>query len=442
VVAEYEREKILERSRRGKLYAAKQGKVSVLGGAAYGYYYKKATSGCDATYSIYPDEAAVVREAFDFYCKGGLSVGKIAKEFTKKAYSTRTGKTFWERSVIWRMLRNPAYKGTAAFRKTIRVRRNKKTKLARESQNLSSGEILSSRDRPEEDWIYVPVPAIVEEKQFDFAQQKLKDNIKFSPRNNKKHNYLLSGLLRCKLCNYCLYGKPASNSKRIRLYYRCMGQDGNRWAEGKICTGRLVRTEILEDLVWDSVKTLLLEPETVIVEYQRRLNSHQTNYEGIISHKSNEIARYKKERSRLIDLFQGGIVEKEEVEVKLKSIRSKIEHIDSEISYLKSQEAESKKLLTVIHNLSEFSENLSKNLDSQTFEEKRSIIRLLVEEVEVDTINGEINVKHIIPLNSKMCQLRFGTQFICSQHSLKSCCKKLTNVLDMVPYYETIDYSQ
>jgi site-specific DNA recombinase len=409
VVAEYEREKILERSRRGKLYAAKCGKVNVLSGAPYGYYYQKATEVKDATYLIHPKEAPVVEEAFLLYCKKNFSIGEIAKYFTSKSYLTRTGKTFWERSVIWGMLRNPAYKGSAAFRKTIRVKRNRKTKLALDSKNPLRSELSSSRDRPKEDWIYIEVPIIIDKKIFDFAQQKLKDNIKFSPRNNKKHHYLLSGLLRCKTCGYAIYGKPASNSKYKRLYYRCTGQDSYRWVEGRVCTGHPVRAEAVDDLVWESIKNLLLTPETIIDEYQRRLKSYKTDYEGVITQKNNEINRYKRERIRLIDLFQTGLVEKDEVETKLKGVRSKIEQLGNEVSYLSDQEEESKKLLTVIRNLDDFSGKISKNLDSHTFEEKRSIVKFLIEEVEVDTVNEEINVKHIIPLDPKKCQLRSGS---------------------------------
>ena len=408
VVAEYEREKIMERSRRGKLYAARSGKVNVLGGAPYGYYYQKATESKDANYLIHPEEAPIVKEAFSLYCNKNFSIGEIAKHFTNKSYLTRSGKTFWERSVIWGMLRNPAYKGSAAFRKTTRVKRIKKTKLALSSKNPLRSELSSTRDRPKEDWIYIPVPVIIEEKIFDFAQQKLKDNIKFAPRNNKKHNYLLSGLLRCKTCSYSIYGKPASNSKYKRLYYRCMGQDGHRWPEGRVCTGHPVRTEVLDDLVWKSVKNLLLTPETILDEYQRRLKTYETDYEAIITEKSNEINRYKRERIRLIDLFQTGLVEKEEVEAKLKGVRAKMEQLNNEINYLNNQEEESKKLLTVIRNLDDFSSKISKNLDSHTFEEKRSIVKFLIEEVEVDTMHDVINVKHIIPLDLKMCQLRSG----------------------------------
>lgn len=409
VIAEYEREKILERSRRGKLYAARSGKVNVLGGAPYGYFYQKATEIKDASYMIHPEEAPVVREAFLLYCQKNFSIGEIAKYFTNKSYLTRTGKTFWERSVIWGMLRNPAYKGLAAFRKTKRVQRNKKTKLALDSKNPLRGELSSSRERPKEEWIYITVPVIIDEKIFDFAQQKLKDNIKFSPRNNKKHNYLLSGLLRCKTCGYAIYGKPASNSKYKRLYYRCAGQDGHRWVEGRVCTGHPVRTEALDDLVWQSIKNLLLTPETIIDEYQRRLKSYKTDYEAVIMQKSNEVNRYKRERIRLIDLFQTGLVEKDEIETKLKNVRAKIEQFGNEINYLNNQEKESKKLLTVIRNLDEFSRKINKNLDSHSFEEKRNIVKFLIEEVEVDTMSEEITVKHIIPLDPKMCQLRSGT---------------------------------
>ena len=102
------------------------------------------------------------------------------------------------------------------------------------------------------------------------------------------------------------------------------------------------------------------------------------------------------------------MVEKEEVEAKLKGVRAKMEQLNNEINYLNNQEEESKKLLTVIRNLDDFSSKISKNLDSHTFEEKRSIVKFLIEEVEVDTMHDVINVKHIIPLDLKMCQLRSG----------------------------------
>ncbi len=336
VVAEYEREKILERSRRGKLFAAKRGKISVLGGAPYGFYYQKATETQDATYVIHPNESQVVKEAFLLYCKENFSIARIAKHFTSKAYLTRTGKTTWERSVVWGMLKNPAYKGQAAYRKTKVVKRTKKTKLSIESKSSRSREFSSSINRPKGEWIFISVPAIIDEQTFDYAQKRLVKNIKLSPRNNKKHEYLLSGLLRCKNCGYSIYGKPASNSKYKRLYYRCMGQDGYRWPNGRVCKGHPVRVEAIDDLVWDSVKQLLVNPKSIVDEYSRRLGSNTNDYGVVIQKKRSEKKQCELARSRLIDLFQAGLVEKKEIGSKLKSIQSKMEQLDDEIKFLSS----------------------------------------------------------------------------------------------------------
>src|SRR3954463_5138911 len=67
MVAEYERAKILERSRRGKRHGAQVGMVSVLCGAPYGYrYVRKDEGGGAARYEIVLDEARVVRQVFQW----------------------------------------------------------------------------------------------------------------------------------------------------------------------------------------------------------------------------------------------------------------------------------------------------------------------------------------------------------------------------------------
>lgn len=53
MMAEYERAKIMERNRRGKLHAARSGSVNVLGGAPYGYrYLSKHQGGGHARYEV------------------------------------------------------------------------------------------------------------------------------------------------------------------------------------------------------------------------------------------------------------------------------------------------------------------------------------------------------------------------------------------------------
>src|SRR4051794_13511397 len=119
MVAEYERAKILERSRRGKRHAARQGAVSVLSGAPYGYrYVGKRDGGGVARYEILEDEARIVRRIFAWIGRERVSIGETCRRLQQEGIRTRSGKPAWDRSTVWGILRNPAYAGTAAFGKT------------------------------------------------------------------------------------------------------------------------------------------------------------------------------------------------------------------------------------------------------------------------------------------------------------------------------------
>jgi site-specific DNA recombinase len=111
MIAEYERAQILERSRRGKRHHARQGNVNVLCGAPYGYRYMRKTQETAAYYEIIEEQAAVVRKVYDWYTAEGLSIAAIMRRLNEQGVPTRKRLSRWERSTVWAMLRNPAYKG-------------------------------------------------------------------------------------------------------------------------------------------------------------------------------------------------------------------------------------------------------------------------------------------------------------------------------------------
>src|SRR5262245_26996112 len=116
MIAEYERAKIIERHRRGKRHAARVGAVNVRSGAPYGYrYVTKYEGGGQARYEIIPDEARVVRQVFAWVSQDRLTIGEVCRRLTQAGEMTRTGRTVWDRSVVWGILKNPASQGTAAF---------------------------------------------------------------------------------------------------------------------------------------------------------------------------------------------------------------------------------------------------------------------------------------------------------------------------------------
>lgn len=118
MLAEYERAQIVERCRRGKRHAANLGSASVLGHAPYGYrYVSKREGGGEARYEIHFEEAQIVRQIFDWVGCERVSMGEVRRRLRAAGVPTQQGKELWDRSTIWRILRNPAYVGLAAFGK-------------------------------------------------------------------------------------------------------------------------------------------------------------------------------------------------------------------------------------------------------------------------------------------------------------------------------------
>ena len=118
MIAEYERAQILERSRRGKRHRAQSGEVSVMSGAPYGYRYIRKTDEAPAAYALLEAEARVVQRIYEMYTVEGLSIGEITRRINAEGIPTRKASARWERSTIWAVLRNSAYRGVACFGKT------------------------------------------------------------------------------------------------------------------------------------------------------------------------------------------------------------------------------------------------------------------------------------------------------------------------------------
>lgn len=109
-VAEYERTKIAERNRRGRLYRLRQGEVSI-SVAPYGYRRIARTSTVPAHLVIDESNAAIVRRIFSWHANDRWSLRKIALELTVNSAPTPKGGTIWTSSEIRTILRNDVYSG-------------------------------------------------------------------------------------------------------------------------------------------------------------------------------------------------------------------------------------------------------------------------------------------------------------------------------------------
>ena len=385
IVAEYERAKILERSRRGKLHAARRGDVSVLGRAPYGYrYLAKQRNGGQACYSMYLEEAAVVRQIFQWVGAERLSLQEVCRRLQKQGILSPSGKSHWEDSTIWGMLRNPAYIGRAAFGKQQVGPRRVRLRPLRNHPDPPR-RVRSLYNMPPEQWIGIAVPAIVDEAIFATVAEQLEENRKRNRLRRSGAKYLLQGLLVCKGCGYALCGKRIRRSRESRPhgYYRCLGADSYRFGGRRICDNGRFRCDLLEEAVWQDVCDLLMDPGRIRQEHERRLKGGKN--EGAKRQRLEELIR-KVERGiqRLIDGYAEGLLEHNEFEPRVRAAKGQLATLRKEVNGHVEQESTEEQLRLVIGHLESFAERMKASLSEANWQTKRDVIRTLVKEVQIE----------------------------------------------------------
>ncbi len=391
MIAEYERAKILERCRRGKRHRARQGLVNPLSGAPYGYLYvRKTEDGEPARYQVLLHEAKVVRQVFEWLVHEQHSIGEIVRRLNAQDIPTRRGAARWDRSTVWGILRNPAYKGKAAYGKTEAVERKAQLRPMRGKNSLPRRPKSTYREKPPEEWIYIDVPAIISADVWAAASEQLERNRQLSQRNARGKRYLLQGLVVCAKCGYAYYGKTVSRAtakgKARWAYYRCVGTDGHRFAGGRVCDNKQVRVDQIDGYVWESVCEYLQNPKRLLEEWRRRGATDGVQAE--LRQYRDEAARLltKQERSlqRLLDAYEADVIELDELKTRTQRVRQQLNGARSDLKKAEARLTETIELQEVIGRLESFHERVNRRLDDRTWEDRRQLIRMLVSRVEID----------------------------------------------------------
>jgi site-specific DNA recombinase len=399
MVAEYERAKILERSRRGKRHAAQTGKIAVLSGAPYGYrYIRKEEGGGQARYEIVLDEARVVRQIFTWVGQERLTLREVCRRLQRAGETTRSGKTTWDRTTVWGMLKNPAYKGTAAFGKTKAQPLRPKLRPQRGDPRQPKRPV-STVQVPNADWLTVPVPALIDEALFEAVQQQLEENRQRTRQQQRGARYLLQGLLVCAQCGYAYYGKPISPSAakgnpRHYAYYRCIGTDAYRFGGERVCDNLQLRTDRLDQAVWDEVCALLQEPKRLEQEYQRRLQAPSKDQETLTLLQA-QSTKLRQGIARLIDSYTEGLIDKQEFEPRLSRLRQRLTELEAKAQQVQAETTRQAELRLVITRLEELAAKVSDGLAAADWLTRRELIRTLVQSVQIG--KDEVTVVFRLP---------------------------------------------
>jgi site-specific DNA recombinase len=323
--AQYERTKILERTRRGKERRVREGQVMMSARSCpFGYSYTPVIHKLE----VIESEAAWVVKMFEWMVYEGCSLREIGRRLDSNCVMPKGGADHWYPAVIRGMLSNEIYAGTWHYGKRTVVEPSNPAK--RKTQNPKNPK--SSRERrPRAEWLSVDAPAIVPQSLYDAIQERLEHNRAMSPRNSK-YQYLLRGLIVCSRCGHKMYGnsKNPNSPGGPRMVYSCSGRyrNHNHLPIAERCNQKCLRGQRLETLTWaEVVRQLSDEKELrkILEERETELKRGRKDDEAELEILIGLEAGLKRQANKDLDLYDSDIIDKETLRERMTVIREKQE---------------------------------------------------------------------------------------------------------------------
>jgi len=341
----------------------------------------------------------VVRQVYEMYTVDGLSIGEITRRLNAQGIPTRKHSARWERSVVWAMLRNPAYRGAAGFGKTHIASRQRVTRALRRRNTIVSSDSVG-HERPSQEWIEIPVPALVSEESFARAQELLLENKLRSKRRTIAPS-IVQGLVSCQKCGYAFSRTSTYTSARKLHYYKCIGSDGWRKLGGPVCdNARFVRQDLLDQIVWAEVLRLLEDPTLIQQELDRRLAAARSSDPTKQREQSlrRELTRVGKSLERLLTAYQEELLSLEQLRERVPSLRQREQTLRAELQAVVDQAGDRAKFLHLAETTAAFLGRLRDSANTLDVIERQRIVRLVVKEILIGDDN--IVIRHSIPIAS------------------------------------------
>jgi len=393
--AEYERAKIAERFRLGKIRKAKEGHIMTTK-PLYGYNYIPKQGNTHGYYEINPEEARVVKMIFSWMANDGMTLRAIIKKLQQLGIKPRYSKKgVWNTSTLTTMLRHRAYIGEAHWGSSYAVVPEKPLKHEKYRRIKKT----SRRMRPREEWIIIPVPSILEPKLFEKASRQLKSNFALCNRN-KRNEYLLAGKIEC-ICGRKRGGEGYYN--KPNLYYRCTDRTLNFPLPAK-CEEGGINARVADELVWEKVAGLMSSKELLTEQVNRWLNSKQTKAKSAfvdVEALKKEVVKLNEQVERYNKGYGAGIFSLEQLKDYIDPLRERTDGLKLQIATATSEANQTRLETPNKSEVEAFAAKAKKTLHNLKFETKRAIILNTVEKIIAS--KEHLRVIGYLPLNVSLC---------------------------------------
>jgi len=408
-VSELERAKILDRTRRGRKYAVKNGQM--LGSMSpYGYRFMPKGEGKPARWEIEPREIEIVRIIFDLYVNKRMKGTQIANHLESEGIQTRSGTTKWWCSVVYRILKSEAYIGNAYMYKNsyIEPLKTPKSKKYRKVKNSAQ------KARPREEWISIPVTPTIEQSLWDAAQALLKQNAHSARRHNNKNEYLMRGLVVCGLCG-CIASGYVSNKS---TFYSC-GARRNKNIHSKPHDELIqVHHKPFDAKIWQGLTELLQDPESIKAQLEKRLerkNAARLPIANTDTKTEKDLEKLDVQEKRIIDAYREGIIDLGELKNQKEKIAAKRKTLEAKKKAAPSHTESAGQTEITLDMLGNVSARFQRAMSKADFPTREKLVNLLVNSVTLYThktvVKGNIPVISGDALNPS----NLASSFFCSQ---------------------------
>lgn len=342
--AQWEREEISSRVAASVVVRAKMGKP--LGGVApFGYMWQ------DKKLLPNPETTPIRRLVHELFLEHRRK-GTVARILNERGIRSATGK-MWSDAAILRLLTDPTAKG-----------------LHRANYSRSPGKGLAWELKPESEWIYNEVPAIVSEELWDSCAAILAEQARTNKRPARRTRHLFSGLTYCQ-CGEKMY--VPSNSPK----YTC-----------KACRNKIPVID-LEFVFRDQLRGFFLSSDEVRKQLEQA-NEGILTKEALLLSLETETEGVQAEMDKMMQLYLAGELRKEgfgeryqPLEDRRNQLHDEIPRLQGEIDYLRIS-------LTSSDEVVREAQDLFARWADLTSEEKRHIVEQVIERITIG--EGEVHI--------------------------------------------------
>ncbi|MFH1866995.1 MAG: recombinase family protein [Patescibacteria group bacterium] len=389
--AEYERAKITERFRLGKLRKAKEGHILTTK-PLYGYNYIPKQDKRHGYYEINPEEARVVKMIFSWVANDRMTLRAIVRKLQQLGIRPRNSKRgVWNTSTLSTMLRHRGYIGEAHWGASYAVVPEKPLK----NDKYKKMKKTSRRLRPKEEWITIPIPAIIEPELFEKAGRQLKANFELCKRN-RKNEYLLAGKIEC-VCGRKRAGEGYYN--KPNLYYRCSDRVLSFPLPPK-CEEGGVNARLADELVWKKIAGLMSSPELMTEQVGRWYKNRQAKTTSAlvdVEVLKKEVSKLNKQVERYNKGYGAGVFTLAQLKDYTTPLRDKISQFETQIASTTSEANQMRLKTPSTGEVESFAVKAKKTLQDLNFAAKRAIILNTIEKVVAN--KQHLQVIGFIPIN-------------------------------------------